>query len=70
VAAEAHVTLRVYSVAGRLVRTLVDRPVATGQHKALWDGKTEQGRRVASGVYFVRMEAPGFEARRTMVLLK
>jgi hypothetical protein len=64
------VALRVYNLAGRRVATLVDGPVTAGEHIAVWDGRTEGGRRAASGVYFVRMEAPGYEATRTMVLLK
>ena len=74
IAASGRVTLRVYDLAGREVRTLVDRDVESGEHKIVWDGTTDAGRRAASGVYFVRMEAPGradaFRATRKLVLLK
>ena len=74
VAAPGRVTLRVYGVSGRLVRTLVDRAVEPGEHRAVWDGTTDTGQRAASGVYFVKMEAAGhagpFRATRKLILLK
>jgi len=70
----AHVALRVYDVAGRLVRTLVDETREAGPHAVTWNGTTDTGARAASGVYFVRMEADGaddgFAATRKLVLLK
>ncbi len=74
VSAPGRVTLRVYDLSGRVVRTLVDRDTAAGEHKVVWDGTTDSGHRAASGVYFVRMEAAGhtdaFRATRKLVLLK
>ncbi len=74
VAAPSRVMLRVYDLAGRVVRTLVDGDVEAGEHKVVWDGTTDGGQRAASGVYFVRMEAAGhtdaFHATRKLVLLK
>ena len=74
VAAASRVTLRVYDLAGREVRTLVDGDAEPGEHVTVWDGTTDTGRRAASGVYFVKMEAPGgagsFLATRKLVLLK
>lgn len=68
--AGGRLTIRVYDLAGRVVRTLVEGSVGAGEHTAIWDGTTDAGHRAASGVYFIRMEAPGFGASRTMVLLK
>jgi hypothetical protein len=61
------VRLAVYDVRGRLVRTLLDRPLERGVHGAIWDGRSEQGMAAASGVYFARLEAAG--VRRTSKLL-
>ena len=73
-AAESDVTIRVCDAAGRVVRTLVDSPVAAGPHTATWDGITDTGTRAASGVYFIQMEAAGtggsFHECRKLVLLK
>jgi hypothetical protein len=64
------VTLLIYDVAGRLVRTLVDGQQAAGEKRVTWIGDDDCGSRVASGVYFYRMTAPGFEMTKKMVLLK
>ena len=65
-----HVTLRIYDVSGRLVRTLVDQNQGPGRKSVAWKGDNDQGGRVASGVYFYRMSAPGFTETKRMVLLK
>jgi hypothetical protein len=59
VPARGRVTLRVVDVAGRVVRTLLDREVAAGEHPLSWDGRTDAGTDVASGVYFARLEFAG-----------
>ena len=74
VAAPVRVTLRVYDVNGRVVRTLADEERAAGEHAVQWDGTTDGNTPAASGVYFVRMETDGRQARhkevRKLVLLK
>ena len=67
---ESSVTIRVYDVAGRCVRTLVDGLVEPGRHAAVWDGTNESGDAVGSGIYFCTMEAPDFRDSRKMALLK
>jgi len=64
------VTLRVYDVAGRLVATLVDEVQSPGPKRARWDGSDQRGGVAASGVYFYRLTAPGFEQTRKMVLIR
>ncbi len=64
------VKLQLYDVNGRLVRTLVDGRVDVGQHSVRWDGRTDNGRAVASGVYFMRLEAPGYMQVRQLTLLR
>ena len=66
----SRVTLRVYDVAGRLVRTIVDRHHVPGKYERSWDGRNEHGVAVASGVYFCRMRALGFEQEQAIVLLR
>jgi hypothetical protein len=67
---QGQVGLRVYNVAGKLVRVLEDGVKDAGYHVAVWDGRDDRGEAVASGVYFARMEAEGFEGSAKMVLLK
>jgi hypothetical protein len=66
----SHVSVSVFNLGGRLTRTLVDEDASAGVHTVVWDGTDEEGRRVPSGVYFYRIDAPGFTERRTMLLLK
>ncbi len=64
------VSIRVFDVAGRLVRTLVEGPQSAGTRSVGWNGRDERGRAVASGVYFYRMQAGSFVQTRKMALLK
>jgi hypothetical protein len=53
------VTLEVYSVLGRRVATLFDRvELAPGEHRVAWRGQSDDGRALASGMYFFRLETP------------
>ncbi|MBA4377286.1 MAG: hypothetical protein C0395_01280 [Gemmatimonas sp.] len=63
-------TLRVFDLAGRLVRTLVagDRPAGPGA--AVWDGRDEGGRDAPAGVYFCRLESAGAAVTRKLVLVR
>jgi hypothetical protein len=53
----APVTLSIYDVSGRHVRTLLNRPIAPGIYVEEWDGRDANGRSVSSGVYFYRLKA-------------
>jgi len=65
------VELTVHDLAGRLVRTLVDgTAVEAGRHTTPWNGRDDDGRAVASGVYFYRLEVGGEVLTKRMVLLK
>lgn len=69
-AREEKVSLRVYDVAGRVVRTLVDQVLPAGDHATVWDGADEQGRRVPAGVYVYRLESAGESAERKLAVLR
>jgi len=64
------VRLRIYSVDGRLVRTLINDPRPAGRHSVRWDGKDEAGRGAASGIYVYRLEAAGIAESRKLVLVR
>jgi hypothetical protein len=66
----SHVSLRVYDVAGRLVRNLVDAPMAAGVRTAEWDAKDDRGFLVSSGVYYYELRAADISTRHRMVLLR
>jgi len=65
-----HVSIKIYDVSGRLVKTLVDGVMSTGPHKVIWDGTNNRNAKIASGVYFYRMNTGEFEQTRKTVLLR
>ena len=65
-----NVKARVYDVAGRLTRTLAEGPLPAGQHKRVWDGTNESGRRVTAGMYFVVLDAGADRAKQKILVLK
>jgi FlgD Ig-like domain len=65
---ESHVALRVYDVRGSLVATLVDGTVDAGDHVAVWNGRSNTGSGVASGLYFARIDSKHGVLTRKMVL--
>jgi len=65
------VTVAIYDARGAFVVTLVnDRTHDTGAYGIDWDGRTHDGARVASGIYFARIEHAGATRTRKMVLVK
>jgi hypothetical protein len=64
------VSLVVYDVTGARIKTLANGPMAAGLHSRRWEGTDERGNRVSTGVYFYRLEMPGFADTKKMVLLK
>jgi len=65
-----HVSLTVYDLAGRLVRTLIDGDLPAASHAVVWDGRNASGRQVASGTYYYRLTSTGFDQTRKMMLIK
>ena len=65
----SEVRLSVFDVAGKKVRTLVDGTQPAGRYALVWDGSDSKGRRLANGVYFIRMKAPTFRLQRKVTLL-
>jgi len=67
---KSFVTITVYNILGREIRTLVKQSVNAGHHEIAWDGKAENGRLVSSGIYLYRLDAGSFADSRKMLLLK
>jgi hypothetical protein len=64
------VTLAVFNISGRLVRTLVDGEVPAGPSQVRWDGRDGGGNPLASGIYFYRLENGERTITRKGVLLR
>jgi hypothetical protein len=67
---DAQVSLRVFDVQGRAVRTLMDSYVSAGSRVIGWDGKDDGGRSLASGTYFLRLQGGGTFLTRTINLVR
>jgi hypothetical protein len=65
-----HVSIRVFNIAGQLVRVLHDGELHAGVHELAWDGHDDNGRSVSSGVYFYSLEGAGSKLTNRMVLLE
>ncbi|MBM3316424.1 MAG: hypothetical protein FJY75_01090 [Candidatus Eisenbacteria bacterium] len=68
VPARVAVRLSLFDVGGRLVRTIADREFDAGVHTLAWDGRNGTGQAAASGIYYCRLQAPGFDATQKLVL--
>ncbi len=68
--AAGDVDLVIYDVSGRLVHHLVQGMQTAGTHSVTWQGVDDQGRRLASGVYFARFVAAGISQTQRLVLVK
>lgn len=64
------VSLRIYDLAGRHVRTLLDEVLPAGSRTVNWDGAGGAGRAASAGLYVVRLQVPGAEFTRRVLLLR
>ena len=64
----SRVSLTVYDVQGRVVRTLVDQDAEAGPFSARWDGRADDGVRMGRGVYFARLVAGGQTSEKKLVI--
>ncbi|MCH7761608.1 T9SS type A sorting domain-containing protein [candidate division TA06 bacterium] len=53
---QTFVTLWIYDLTGRLVKTLIESEQKAGKHRIIWNGKDLTGRTVSSGIYFYQLE--------------
>jgi hypothetical protein len=67
---DGRMALSIYNVRGQKVKTLVESNQAAGYYTVHWDGTDEQGRKVASGIYFYRLQAGERTETKKMILMK
>ena len=65
----SYVTLRVYDVNSRFVKTLFEGTLPSGTYGVSWNGMNERGRQVPSGIYFLRLEGKSGKAVAKVVKL-
>lgn len=61
--------LTIYDVSGQSVRALINSRLDAGRQRVVWDGRNAAQQRVASGIYFARLEAGEFHAMSRLVVL-
>lgn len=64
------ISLSIFNIKGQLVRTLKNGLIEGGIYKVKWDGTDNLGKKISSGVYFVRMKTNTEQFTRKMLLLK
>jgi hypothetical protein len=64
------ISLNVYDITGRHVRTLASGVFKAGYHTVRWDGTDDNGRRLPSGLYIYMLKTPSRNITRKLVLLK
>lgn len=67
---EGHVTVKIYDVLGRSVKTLVAEHLRAGVHTVAWDGTDYLGMALPGGIYLCTMQVNSFSASRRMVLVR
>lgn len=64
------VSLRIYDVTGRKIKTLVDEIRGIGSHSVTWDGRNDNGSKVARGIYFYQLIAGDQKISKKLVILE
>jgi len=70
IAKSAQVKLKIYNVAGQLVKTLVNGEQKAGTYKIEWNGKDEKSRFMPSGIYFVKLKVGDFSQTKKLLILR
>ncbi len=66
----ALVSLKVYDIAGREIRTLVNTSQKAGDYRVTWNGKDNEGRLLSDGVYFYSLKTTAFTAIKKLILIR
>lgn len=67
---DKQVSLKIYDITGRLVKTLCDKTVITSNQTLTWDGKDDRNRSLANGIYFVSLEYDNNRITKKAILLR
>lgn len=67
---DCQVKLAIYNILGQKVKVLVDEYQNYGYKSVTWDGKDNQSKELATGIYFYRIEAGSFVQTKKMLMMK
>ena len=68
--APLHVSLKIYNIRGQLVKTLIEEEKPPGDYGVIWEGRNNEGKEVASGIYFYQLTVKDRTFTRKMLLLR
>ena len=66
----SHVTITIYDMLGRKVKTLINATQDAGYRSIIWDASGNNGERVSAGIYLYQIQAGEYMQTKKMVLLK
>jgi hypothetical protein len=55
----SNVSLKIFDVEGRLIRTLANEPMSAGTHEITWDAHDANGNEASAGIYLLKLQTPG-----------
>jgi hypothetical protein len=64
------VKVRLYNIKGQMVKELCNKTMPKGRHKFIWDGKNQNGKAAASGIYLIRLETKDKVITQKAMMLK
>jgi flagellar hook assembly protein FlgD len=64
------ISLKIYDVAGKLIKTLIDDELTPNRYSLIWDGTDETGTQMPSGIYFYTLKLDEYEQTKQMILVK
>ena len=62
--------LQVYDIAGKPIKTIVDRAETQGNKEKIWDGTDNKGEKVPTGLYFLKLETGKYKLTKKITLLR
>jgi hypothetical protein len=70
VAKAEHVQIEIYNARGQKIRTLLQTTKNPGSYRLRWDGRTDSGAPVTTGVYFVKMVSGSYKTTQKVMMMK
>ena len=64
------VSLKIYDMMGRLIKTLVNAKVAAGNYNIQWSVNNEKGGKIPAGIYFLRMQEGNYSETKKLMVIK
>ena len=69
VAESQKISIKIFDMAGRLVKTLVNTPLQQGNYQLVWDANNNDGYAVPAGVYFLKMISPQNKSQTQKIIV-